>query len=127
MTTPTKLLTTLAAACALASISSTAIAGRFLPSTGVPVEGQFIVVFKDEIPGLSRAAQLTALAAQHNGAVTRVFEHALQGGVVQMNDKAAEALARNPQVDVVEQDSVVQLIVPNAVTATSTQSGATGR
>lgn len=124
MTTPLKSLATLAVAGTLASLSSTALAGRFVPSTGVPVEDQFIVVLKGN-PGLARAAELKALGAGHNGLVAKVYEHALPGGVVRMSQAAAEALARNPGVDFVEQDSVVQLIVPSSVTVSTVQSGAT--
>lgn len=120
-----KPLTSLGAACVLAAVSSAAFAGRYIPATGVPVEGQFIVVFKDDAPGSAAAARLSELAAQHRGQVARAYEHVLNGGVMRMTEAQAEALARNPRVDYVEQDSVVQLIVPAATVGTVTQSPAT--
>lgn len=106
----------------LIAAASSSFAGEYISSSGVPVEGQFIVVLKDDVPsGFARASRLGQLAALNGGQVTRVYENAANGGVMQMNQAQAEALARNPLVAYVEQDSVINLITPPAATASGTE------
>lgn len=88
-------------------------AGQYLPTTGIPIEDQFIVVLKDDVPALhARQVLLRNLAQQHGAEVRRVYGAALNGGAMRMSEAKAKALAHNPLVAYVEQDSVVQLIVP---------------
>ena len=88
-------------------------AGRYVASTGIPVENQFIVVLKDEAPSIhAREALLRNLASQHGAELARTYHSALNGGVMQMTEAKARALANHAFVDYVEQDSMVQLIVP---------------
>lgn len=88
-------------------------AGRYVASTGIPVENQFIVVLKDEAPSVhAREALLLNLASQHGAELARTYHSALNGGVMQMTEARARALSNHAFVDYVEQDSMVQLIVP---------------
>lgn len=88
-------------------------AGRYIASTGIPVENQFIVVLKDEAPSVQlRKALLHNLASQHGAELARTYHSALNGGVMQMTEARARALSNHAFVDYVEQDSMVQLIVP---------------
>ena len=80
-----------------------------------PIAGKYIVVFKDgvrDVPGLARA-----LAAANGGTVRFTYQRALRGFAVDLPDRAAAALARNPNVAYVEQDQVMH--------AFGTQTGAT--
>lgn len=96
-------------------------AGQYLPTTGIPVEDHFIVVLKDDVPSLhAREVLLRNLALQHGAEATRVYGAALNGGAMHMSEAKAKVLAHNPLVAYVEQDSVVQLIVP-AMTAETTE------
>ena len=88
-------------------------AGRYVASTGIPVENQYIVVLKNEVPSVhAREALLLNLASQHGAEIARTYHSALNGGVMQMTEARARALSNHPFVDYVEQDSMVQLIVP---------------
>jgi subtilisin family serine protease len=88
-------------------------AGRYVASTGIPVENQFIVVLKDEVPSVhAREALLHNLASQHSAELARTYNSALNGGVMRMTEARARALSNHAFVDYVEQDSMVQLIVP---------------
>lgn len=100
----------------LSVVAGSSYAGRFLPSKGKPVGNQFIVVLKDDAFSLqAREALLRKLAKQHGAEVTHIYNVVLNGGVMRMPGSKAEALAQNPLVDYVEQDSVVQLIVPSVI------------
>ena len=96
-------------------VVSLSFAGNFIPSSGIPVENQYIVVLKEEgeTPSAkAREALLKNLATQHGAQLARTYDAVLNGGVMQMTEARAKALAHNPFVDYVEQDSVVQLVVP---------------
>jgi serine protease len=85
------------------------------PERAIP--GQYIVVLNDErvrrpeVPGLAEA-----MARQHGGRVMHVYEEAIRGFAVAMSATGAAALARNPRVRYVEQDSVMSIVAtqPNA-------------
>jgi subtilisin family serine protease len=81
------------------------------PPTGAgqsrPIEGQYIVVFKPEV---ADAASLTAQLAQSSSAqVIHSYSRALKGFAARLPAAAALALARNPNVALVEQDATVSL------------------
>ena len=79
---------------------------------GQPVPDQYIVVFRDDVrdvPGLAR--RLAGTSVRHT------YQHAVKGFSARMSERAAAALARNPNVAYVEQDQVVSV--------TGTQTGAT--
>lgn len=95
------------------AITSPAFAGKYIPSNGIPVEDQYIVVLKDEMPSVqAREALLQNFATQHGGELIRTYVAALNGGVIRMNEAKAKALANHPFIGYIEQDSVIQLIVP---------------
>jgi subtilisin family serine protease len=84
-----------------------------------PIAGSYIVVFKsDAVRGAAEARSQRPLVADaarelahaHDGSVTFVYQHALEGFVVRLNADRAEALARNPRVAYVEPDQVVHAV-----------------
>jgi subtilisin family serine protease len=85
------------------------------PSAGTPVPGQYVVVFR---PGTRGAKDLArTLVREQGGQLLHTYEHALQGFAARMPEGKAAALRRNPNVALVEQDTVV--------TVADTQTGAT--
>jgi subtilisin family serine protease len=67
---------------------------------GIP--DQYIVVFRDDVgdvPGLARA-----LAVAHRGSLRFTYRAALKGFSARLSAGAAQALARHPSVQLVEQD-----------------------
>jgi len=75
----------------------------------------YIVTFRDGVtdaPGLARA-----MAASNGGELGYIYTTAMKGFSVQLPGRAAEALARNPNVAMVELDGIVSI--------EATQSGAT--
>jgi serine protease len=82
-----------------------------------PIQGQYIVVLKDQVASLasenSRAPRVAdmarQMASQHGAQVTRTFSHALRGFVVQANDKALERLLLDDRVAYVEEDGIVSI------------------
>jgi len=79
------------------------------PERAIP--NQYIVVLDDvrvtraEVPGLAQA-----LARQHGGRLLHVYEDALRGFALNMSATAAAALARNPRVRYIEQDSEMVIV-----------------
>ena len=85
------------------------------PGAGTPVPGQYVVVFR---PGTRGAKDLArTLTREQGGQLLHTYEHALQGFAARMPEGKAAALRRNPNVLLVEQDTVV--------TVADTQTGAT--
>lgn len=102
-------------------------AGQYLPTTGIPIEDHFIVVLNDDVPSShAREVLLQNLAEQHGTEVLRVYGAALNGGAMRMSEAKAKALAHSPFVAYVEQDSVVQLIIPAMDTQVSELSASWG-
>jgi subtilisin family serine protease len=76
--------------------------------SGGIIPGQYIVVFRSTV---SDPIGLTQQLANEQGAVVQFrYTHALRGFSAQMSDAAAQALARNPNVELVEPDQVVTAI-----------------
>ena len=73
-----------------------------------PVPGQYIVTLRDENPDTT-VQEADSLSAQYHGAVSRVYQHALQGFAVRMNEQQAAALAADPAVQSVEENGVVSI------------------
>jgi len=77
-----------------------------------PIAGKYIVVFKDgvrDVPGLARS-----LAGANGGTVRFTYQRALRGFAADLPDRAAAALARNPNVAYVEQDQVMHAFTTEA-------------
>ena len=90
-----------------------------------PVQGQYIVVLKEDVAALSqekksgpRVADLANnMASLHGVRVTKSFNHALRGFVVKANDNALARLLMDNRVAYVEEDGYMY--------ASATQTGAT--
>ncbi|HEX9670430.1 MAG TPA: protease inhibitor I9 family protein, partial [Thermoanaerobaculia bacterium] len=67
------------------------------------IKDQYIVQFNAGVNARGLASQLTAV---HGGRVLHVYEHALKGVAVAMTEQQAQGLALNPNVLLVEQDSL---------------------
>ncbi|HEV2864176.1 MAG TPA: S8 family peptidase [Pyrinomonadaceae bacterium] len=95
---------------------------KFIEHGARAVKDQYIVVLDDVAAGqpgpFSMARQVTdVLTSAFGGEVTYRYQNALNGFAVRMPEAAARALANDPRVAFVEEDSVVE--------ANATQSGAT--
>jgi serine protease len=74
------------------------------------IRDQYIVVLHDEEPsraGMSVAVLARSMAAGRGGRVTRIYERVLKGFAVSMPAQAARALANDPRVRYIEQDSLM--------------------
>jgi serine protease len=82
------------------------------------IPGQYIVVLNDNrVSSTDVRALADAAVRQAGGSVLHVYQRVLRGYSARMSATAAAALARNPQVRYVEQDSVREIV--------ATQNGAT--
>jgi serine protease len=115
----------LLAAATLFALSASAYAEPELRFAEYPVEGQYIVVFKDQVASLShensripRVADMARqMAAQHGLQVRQNFNRALRGFVARADDRALARLLMDDRVAYVEEDGYV--------TTNATQTGAT--
>jgi serine protease len=90
-----------------------------------PIEGQYIVVLKDEMASLANersskpavADMARALSSMHGAELKTSYTHVLRGFVVRASDRALAKLLADERVAYVEEDGVVR--------ASATQSGAT--
>ncbi|HEX5757503.1 MAG TPA: S8 family serine peptidase, partial [Arenimonas sp.] len=122
-------VSTLAAATALA-FAGAAAAGPNFRFVQQPVDGQYIVVLKEdvaalgsELAGQGRGARLgvadvaRSMARQHGAQMQRSFSHALRGFVVKADTRALGRLLNDPRIAYIEEDGIVSI--------NATQSGAT--
>src|SRR5688572_1767472 len=99
--------------CLLAfGLAGRASAGEIrVPAGSRPIPGSYIVVLAEGATALGRgpgsAEVASEMAALHGGAVTFTYEYALHGFALRIPARAAAALARDPRVRYVEQDSEV--------------------
>jgi subtilisin family serine protease len=88
----------------LAGTSAASAQEVHTPERAIP--GRYIVVLDDQQVARGNVRALAdALARQHGGRVARVYEHAIRGFAATMSATGAAALARNPRVRYIEQDS----------------------
>src|SRR3982074_839604 len=80
-----------------------------------PIPNSYIVVFEDRVTDVG--GTILELTNLHRGQAKHVYDKALKGFAVELPEAAALALAADPRVKYVEEDSLV--------TADVTQSGAT--
>ena len=76
------------------------------------ISDQYIVVFREgvgDVPGLARA-----LAAAHRGSLRFTYRAALKGFSARLPAGAAQALARHPSVQLVEQDQPMTIFTTQA-------------
>jgi serine protease len=99
---------------AVATVASAGEEEIRVPKGARALADSYIVVLEDDAafgaaqisrPAVSRLAG--ELARRHGGHVTDIYEHALRGFATRMSKARARALARDPRVKYVEQDSVV--------------------
>jgi serine protease len=98
------------------AVSGTAAAQQVLTPEQA-IANQYIVVFDDlQVARTQVAGQAEALARQHGGRILHVYENGLRGFAASMSATAAAAIARNPRIRYVEQDSVMTIVAsqPNA-------------
>src|SRR3982751_5068710 len=109
---------------ALLCTTTAAHAGRFMaasPEQGI--KNRYIVLLADSPRGKFKAEDLEAMQPMQEAAQailsdhavagpSRVYQHALRGFAVEMTEKQARRMARDPRVARVEQDRVVQVQAP---------------
>ena len=95
--------------CALAHPSLFVVSSRNTSSLPVaklrrlnkPIAGQYIVVFRNDIPSSTSLAN--ELTQRHGGQIKYVYAHALKGFALQASEAQAMALSRDSRVDYVEE------------------------
>jgi subtilisin family serine protease len=111
---------------AVAATAATAHAGEFVRAQGaLAIPGCYIVVLKpgatvragSTAPGMTVSQLAVSAAARHGGTVGHFYESALTGYSICMPEKAAQILANESSVELVEQDQIARAI--------ATQSNAT--
>lgn len=85
--------------------------GRILtPRNGELIPDQYIVVFNKDVRGFSAVSGLASeLASRHGSFVSRHYQHALNGSVMRMSERAAKAMALDPRVRYIEQDAIFHI------------------
>ena len=110
-------ITLLSAAIAASLLSSAAVAGNFR-TAAQPIDGQYIVVLKEDDAarvsnGLIRSQRASDVAARmassHRFQVAHSYEHALRGFVARADDAALAKLLADPSVAYVEEDGYVSI------------------
>src|SRR5438067_772109 len=69
------------------------------------INGQYIVVLEDRYSDVAAIAD--ELSVKHHGKLKHLYDKALKGFAAEISDADASALADDPRVKYVEQDSVV--------------------
>jgi hypothetical protein len=97
----------LALAAAAVALPAEGASGRSPRAQGLPVPGEYLVVFDRHHP----AAQVAGpLAAEHAAVVQRTWRHAVNGALfTDLDEQRARALAKRPGVRWVEENRVVTL------------------
>ncbi|MBP9101783.1 MAG: hypothetical protein KBF68_10525 [Nitrosomonas sp.] len=77
-----------------------AFADKYIASSSIPIENQFIVVLNENnrLGNEENKALLQSLASQHAARLSLTYNNALKGGVMQMSEENAKALALHPRV-----------------------------
>jgi aqualysin 1 len=106
-------------AMAFVAAATAAAAGEVRqPGGGRAIPDRYVVVLKPAAAGRTALAGprpnvpqvAIELASRHAGWLTHLYQHALEGFSVRMTPSAARALADDPRVDYVEQDTEVELM-----------------
>lgn len=71
-----------------------------------PIAGEYIVVLRKDMPWGEVEPTANALARMHGGRLMGIFRHALKGFGIRLPERAAQALANNPQVEFVEENAM---------------------
>lgn len=89
---------------------------KFLKSSH-PVSGQYIVVLASTVSSADVKATSESLTRRFGGQVIDVYEHALKGFSVRMTEATAQALAKDPSVKYIQEDSHSAITVTQANSA----------
>lgn len=100
--------------------STAAHAGRFVAAPTQGIQNRYIVLLADSPEGMLKAEDLApmqeatqAILIDHDLAgPLRIYQHAIRGFAVEMTEKQARRLARDPRVARVEQDRLIQVQAP---------------
>jgi serine protease len=98
---------------AVATVASAGEREIRVPKAALTVPDSYIVVLEDaalgdaKVSGREVSQMAHEMAGRHGGHVAHVYDHALRGFATKMSKARAQALARDPRVKYVEQDSVV--------------------
>ncbi|HEX8131550.1 MAG TPA: S8 family peptidase [Pyrinomonadaceae bacterium] len=92
---------------AVAPAAPAATAAKLRKSAGA-IPNQYIVVFNNSVAASNVEALAEALTRAHGGTLGFTYKHALRGFSAQLNEAQAVALSRNPHVEYVEQDVMVE-------------------
>jgi len=71
------------------------------------IPGEYIVKFKDNTPDAPGLAK--KLVADNKGTLRFTYRSAIKGFSAKLSDQAAEALRRNPNVEIIEQDQTISI------------------
>ncbi|WP_232293485.1 S8 family serine peptidase [Stigmatella aurantiaca] len=82
--------------------------GKKFRRSADPVEGQYIVALKKTNVEMKVHEDALRLASTYNGEVGQVYQHALQGFMIQMSEPDALKLAEDPEVAYVEENGRVR-------------------
>ena len=115
----------LAAATLLAMAPATSAEAADLRFAAKPIEGQYIVVLKDDAASLGSeqsnrpkvAVVANEMALMHRASLVRSYDRALRGFVVKASDRALARMLADKRVEYIEEDGLVH--------ASATQTGAT--
>ena len=94
-------------ACAMAAMvwlaATGAVSAQEVQTPERAIPDRYIIVLKEEPGGRSQVRPIAeALARQHGGRVTHVYEHTIRGFTVSMSATGAAALARHSRVRYIE-------------------------
>ena len=84
-------------------------------SSGTPIAGRYIVVFKNDV--LDVEGEALKIAVKHGGKVKYTYKSALKGTAIELSDAQVAGLRAEPGVAYVEQDQTMSI--------SATQTGAT--
>lgn len=123
MRTSSWLLSTVVVTTSVLALGAPASAGELIRSDHT-IEGRYLVVFKPDAvrrgpaptaPGMTVRHLASDVAVVYGGRLQKVFEHALEGAVVELPEARAKALAADPRVAWVEQDKEIEAFAVQVV------------
>ena len=91
-------------------IGTTASAAEKFRRSDNPVEGQYIVVLRDNTDASSVSSLAQSLAASRGAAVGAIYQHALKGFATQMSEVDALVVSEDPRVEYVEEDGLGSVV-----------------
>jgi serine protease len=120
-----RLTSSVLSAAIAAAVFATPVFSAELRTSKRPIQGQYIVVLKDNAARLagerSSAARVAdvaqRIAAEHNGRLLRSYQQALRGFAIRADDASLAKLLADPRVAYVEEDGIA---MPNATQTSAT-------